>query len=89
MTTSEIIKKFAEENGLTEAKAKTYFNSFRDILMEAVITGEAQVHGFGTFRVKEYVARTGVNPRTGEKITIPANKKVKFTASTMLTCQIV
>ena len=88
MTTSEIIKNFAEANGLTEAKAKAYFNSFRDILMEAVLAGEAQVYGFGTFKVKEYAARTGINPRTGEKITIPASKRVKFFPSSMLTDQI-
>ena len=88
MTSSELIKKFAEANGLPEAKAKAYFASFRDILVEAVASGEAQVYGFGTFKVKEYAARTGINPRTGEKITIPASKRIKFLPSSMLTDQI-
>ncbi|MBL7093369.1 HU family DNA-binding protein, partial [candidate division KSB1 bacterium] len=37
--------------------------------------------GFGTFKVQPYAARTGVNPRTGEKVQIAAGKKPKFTAS--------
>jgi DNA-binding protein HU-beta len=34
--------------------------------------------GFGTFTVAERKARKGSNPRTGEEITIPASKGVRF-----------
>ena len=37
-----------------------------------------QLIGFGTFAVTEKPARTGINPRTKEKIEIPARKVVKF-----------
>ncbi len=36
--------------------------------------------GFGTFSVGGRSQREGRNPRTGEKIQIPASKVVKFTA---------
>ncbi len=36
------------------------------------------VAGFGTFTVRSRKARTGVNPRTGEKIKIKASKTVGF-----------
>ena len=36
------------------------------------------VPGFGTFTVRSRKARTGVNPRTGEKIAIKASKTVGF-----------
>jgi len=36
--------------------------------------------GFGTFSVAKRAARTGVNPKTGEKIKIAASKTVKFKA---------
>ncbi|MEL0118473.1 MAG: HU family DNA-binding protein, partial [Opitutae bacterium] len=39
-----------------------------------------QLIGFGTFSVVKRAARTGVNPRTGEKIKIKASKAVKFKA---------
>jgi DNA-binding protein HU-beta len=37
-----------------------------------------QLIGFGTFKVVNRKARTGINPKTGEKIKISASKSVKF-----------
>ena len=42
--------------------------------------GNVQLIGFGTFKVATRKARTGVNPKTGEKIKIKASKGVKFAA---------
>ncbi len=39
-----------------------------------------QLIGFGTFKVVNRKARTGVNPKTGQKIKIKASKSVKFGA---------
>lgn len=39
---------------------------------------KVQLVGFGTFEVTKRKARSGVNPRTGEKIKIAASKTVKF-----------
>lgn len=39
---------------------------------------------FGTFRVADIPARLGMNPRTKETITIPAHKRAKFSAGTVL-----
>ena len=36
--------------------------------------------GFGTFQVRSRAAREGRNPRTGEKIQIPARRTPAFTA---------
>ncbi|MCX6736492.1 MAG: HU family DNA-binding protein [Candidatus Parcubacteria bacterium] len=41
---------------------------------------DVTVTGFGTFTVKRRAARMGVNPRTGEKISIAATKVPKFKA---------
>jgi DNA-binding protein HU-beta len=40
--------------------------------------------GFGTFSVGTRAQREGRNPRTGEKIKIPASKAVKFKAGRTL-----
>ena len=37
-----------------------------------------QLIGFGTFKVVNRKARTGINPKTGAKIKIKASKTVKF-----------
>jgi DNA-binding protein HU-beta len=36
------------------------------------------IGGFGTFKVVERQARTGRNPKTGETLSIPARRTVKF-----------
>jgi DNA-binding protein HU-beta len=38
------------------------------------------ITGFGTFSAKKRAARQGVNPKTGEKISIPAMTVAKFKA---------
>lgn len=42
--------------------------------------GEINFTGFGKFSVNERGPRQGVNPRTGERITIPGGKVPKFSA---------
>lgn len=45
---------------------------------------EVTVIGFGTFRTAKSAARSGRNPKTGEKLTIPASIRVKFKAGKAL-----
>ena len=61
--------------------------------VEAVLEGikagikkdsSVQLIGFGTFTVAKRAARKGVNPKTGEKISIKASKNVTFKAGTAL-----
>jgi len=40
--------------------------------------------GVGSFKILQHKARKGRNPRTGNKIQIPASKVVKFTAGKAL-----
>ncbi len=40
--------------------------------------------GLGTFKVTARNARDGINPKTGEKIAIPARKVAKFTPAKAL-----
>lgn len=43
-----------------------------------------QLIGFGTFSVAKRAARTGINPKTREKIKIKASRTVKFKAGAQL-----
>ena len=45
---------------------------------------EVRLVGFGTFDVSDRAASEGRNPRTGEKINIPASKQPKFKAGKTL-----
>ena len=56
-----------------------------DKITGALAAGDqVRLNGFGTFRVKGRKARTGVNPKTGAAIEIPASKAVKFKPATAL-----
>jgi len=46
--------------------------------------GEVNFPGFGKFHVAERGPRQGVNPRTGERITIPGGKVPRFSAGSAL-----
>jgi DNA-binding protein HU-beta len=52
-----------------------------DAITTALKNGdEVRLVGFGTFTVASRAASEGRNPRTGEKIQIPATKQPKFKA---------
>jgi DNA-binding protein HU-beta len=53
------------------------FDAITDALRSG---GEVRLVGFGTFSVSQRRASEGRNPRTGEKIQIPASKQPKFKA---------
>ena len=44
--------------------------------------------GFGTFSVQQKEARVGRNPKSGEKINIPAKKVLKFKAGSEISKEI-
>jgi len=56
-----------------------------DTIVKALSRGEeVAIAGFGTFKVVKRAARTGINPKTGEKIQIAASVKPKFRAGKLL-----
>ena len=67
------------------ADAKKALDATVEAVKEALVAGDnVQLVGFGTYSVTERPAREGVNPRTGEKLTIAAKKVVKFKAGAEL-----
>jgi len=79
MTKPEFIAKVAETAGTTKAEAERVVNAALDTIEESLKKGDAvQFVGFGTFEVRKREARTGINPKTKEKIQIPAKKAVAF-----------
>jgi len=67
--------------GLSKADAAKAVDGVFTAIEEALKKGdEVRLVGFGTFAVAERASSEGRNPRTGEKITIPASKQPKFKA---------
>jgi len=75
MNKSEFIRAYADNLGVTIKEAEVNFQTLVDTLTEALKSGEyVHVSGFATFEIREKDARDGINPKTGEKITIEACK---------------
>lgn len=79
MNKTELINAVAEKAGLTKVDAKNALDATLSAIADALAKGDrVALIGFGTFAVTEKTARTGINPRTKEKIEIAARKSVKF-----------
>ena len=76
MNKGELIKAMAEKADFSNKDAATAYEALVETITEALKKGEkVQLVGFGTFEVKDVPAKTGINPKTGEKVSIPACKK--------------
>lgn len=85
MNKTELIAAMAEKAGLTKVDAQKALSAFEEVIKEQMAKDDkVAILGFGTFSVSERAARTGVNPKTGKKITIEARKAVKFKAGSGL-----
>ncbi len=85
MNKSEIIDVISSKTGLTKKDTDLVIQSFVEVVTNTLVKGEEVVlTGFGTFSITERQARTGVNPRTLEKIQIAATKTPKFKAGAKL-----
>ena len=69
----------------TKAQSHRIVDAVIDTITKTLSRGEdVAITGFGTFRVVKRAAREGRNPKTGEKIMIPASIKAKFRAGKAL-----
>ncbi len=81
MNKSELITTLAEKADTSKKEAEAFVDAFVSTVTETLKKGgEVALTGFGTFSAKKRAARQGVNPRTGEKIKIPATTVPKFKA---------
>lgn len=78
---NDLVTAVATSTGLSKADAGKAVDSVFDAITAALKSGdEVRLVGFGTFAVSSRAASEGRNPRTGEKIKIPASKQPKFKA---------
>ena len=81
MKKTDLIAAVAEQSGLSKKDAEKAINATIDTIIKAVADGDKiQLTGFGTFEQRQRNARTGVDPRTGNSIEIPASKVPAFKA---------
>jgi nucleoid DNA-binding protein len=79
MTGNEIVFQTADKPNLRKKRADYGLAPLIEAIHDSLKKdGEIRIDGLGTFKVTERKARTGVNPRTKEKIQIPAGKAPTF-----------
>lgn len=65
----------------TKKQSEMAIEAVFDAIVKSLAKGEeVSIAGFGTFKIAKRAARTGINPKTGEKIQIAAKTLPKFRA---------
>ncbi len=79
MNKNDLIATVAGSTGLSKTDAAKAVDGVFSAISSALKKGqEVRLVGFGTFSVVKRAATQGRNPRTGEKIDIPASNQPKF-----------
>ena len=85
MNKTELTAKVAEKTGLTKEQSANAVNAVFASMTDALAQGDKiQLVGFGTFAVKYRAEKESKNPRTGEKIKVPATYRPAFSAGKSL-----
>ena len=81
----DIAKMLASKYGISVNEAKTFANTFIDLVNEGLQEdGLVKIKGFGTFKIVEVKDRESINVTTGERILIPGRSKVTFTPDSVM-----
>ena len=74
--------KYAQENGISQEKAKMYCKAFFDLLARSIAEEDrVYIMDFGTFKKKRVKAHHIKDVNTGEYIEIPEKEKIVFEAT--------
>ena len=85
MTKAELINAIAEKGGFSKKDAEKALNAVTASITEALVKQDkVQIVGFGTFEVRDKKAKEAINPRTKEKVMVPARKSPAFKAGKAL-----
>jgi len=85
MNKAKLVENMAKITKLPKSACKDCVEAFIATVGAALKQNHPVVlTGFGTFSVMKRKSRTGINPATGKKMTIPAKKVPKFKAGKAL-----
>lgn len=79
ITFSELVELIAEQSKQSQASTNSFIGELVNIIESGLRkSGSVSISGFGKFELRWMNERPGVNPQTGEEITIPGQNKVVF-----------
>lgn len=81
MTASELVTKLARQTGVTKTAAREVLDAITTTLREELAAGNpVRINGFGVFTTAQRPKFRTVSPLTGDPITVPARRIVRFRA---------
>jgi len=79
VTKKEIVRTISEEIGLTQLQTKDIVQNTLDAIVDTLVRDKRiELRNFGVFEVKRRAPRKARNPRTSEKVFVPAKYVVTF-----------
>jgi DNA-binding protein HU-beta len=81
MNKGELVDQIAQKASVTKKQADAVLTAAIETIIDAVSEGDkVTLVGFGSFEARERQAREGRNPKTGDKMEIPATRVPAFSA---------
>ena len=78
LTKADLIGEVERVTELKRTESETVVETIFESIITALQKGEKiEIRGFGSFRTRQRRGRVGRNPKTGEKVEVPA-KKIPF-----------
>jgi integration host factor subunit beta len=75
MTKAELVEEVARSTELTKKHAEIIVNTVFESIVDSLKAGEKiELRGFGSFRIRRRGARMGRNPKTGDRVEVPAKR---------------
>tara|TARA_Y100000588_G_C14275358_1_gene934097 strand:- start:2597 stop:2863 length:267 start_codon:yes stop_codon:yes gene_type:complete len=79
MVKNDIVTEVVTRTGLSKTKAEIAVETVFETMKRAMERGDRiELRGFGVFNIRARKTGIGRNPRTGEEVTIPPGKAVRF-----------
>ncbi len=79
MNKSELVTKLAQECNISPDEAGMCVDVFLDTMKKALLEGSRiEIRGFGSFKMKDYGAYVGRNPKTGEQVEVKPKRMPFF-----------
>jgi integration host factor subunit beta len=78
LTKADLIEEVLKVSELPRKESETIVETIFESIIDALQKGDKiEIRGFGSFRTRQRRGRIGRNPKTGEKVEVPA-KKIPF-----------
>jgi DNA-binding protein HU-beta len=75
----DLVSEIVNRTGITKTKAEIAVETVFESMKKALARGDRiELRGFGVFNVKPRKTGIGRNPRTGQEVSIPPGKAVRF-----------